>query len=399
MPSAATHRDALFQPVRDLVRKLHCPHCWHGFAPQESLFIAEDPRLLGDPIAGPAEPIRFLPSRFDLTGAAIDPDGARCTRMACPRCRQEFPRALIEVPAVIVSVVGSPGAGKSHLLASATWCMRRQGSMLGIELGDAEPRLQARIHAMENAVFAERAGSDPRRLAKTETAGGDGYRQVRIGGRTETVPVPFIFTVRDSARQDAERLLVLYDNAGEHFLPGADEALRPVTQHLGRSEFAIFVLDPTQEASFRDALGMPRVELPAGRQDLVLQEMASRIRQHRGRRTDEPCDVPLVIAMAKADLWADALGIPLDHEPHEAAGGLDLEALGRAHSKLVALCERAAPEFLATLRATFPRSILVPCSALGRAGGAGPVVPRWAATPFVAGWEWREGGRLQGFRP
>jgi len=118
MPPVATHRDALFQPARDLVRKVHCPCCWQGFAPQESLFIAEDPRLLGDPVAGPTEPIRFLPSRFDLTGAAIDPDGARCTRLACPRCRQEFPRAMIEVPATIASVVGSPGAGKSHLLAT-----------------------------------------------------------------------------------------------------------------------------------------------------------------------------------------------------------------------------------------------------------------------------------------
>jgi hypothetical protein len=399
MQSAATHREALFQPVRDLVRKLHCPHCWQGFAPQEALFISEDPRLLGDPIAGPTEPIRFLPSRFDLTGAAIDPDGVRCTRMACPRCRQEFPRALIEVPAVIASVVGSPGAGKSHLLASATWCMRRQGAKLGLELGDAEPRLHARIHAMENAVFAERASVEPRRLAKTETAGGDGYRQVRIAGRTETVPVPFVFTVRDPTRRREERLLVLYDNAGEHFLPGGDEALRPVTRHLGRSEFAIFVLDPTQEASFRDALGMPSVELPASRQDLVLQEMASRVRQHRGRRTDEPCDLPLVIAMAKADLWADALGISLDAEPYDRAGGLDRESLERAHSKLEALCGRAAPEFLAALRSSFPRALFVPCSALGRGAGSGLVEPRWAAAPFVAAWEWREGGRLEGFSP
>ena len=39
---------------------------------------------------------------------------------------------------------------------------------------------------------------------------------------------------------EAERLLVLYDNAGEHFLPGADQATRPVTRHLGRSEAIVF---------------------------------------------------------------------------------------------------------------------------------------------------------------
>lgn len=399
MPPVATHRDALFQPARDLVRRLHCPHCWHGFAPQESLFIAEDPRLVGDPVAGPAEPLRFLPSRFDLTGAAIDPDGTRCTRLACPRCRQEFPRALIEVPAVIASVVGSPGAGKSHLLASAIWSLRRQGSMLGIEVSDAEPRLHARLHVMENALFAERATCGASRLAKTETAGGEGYREVRVHGRVETVPVPFVFAVRGGGATDPERLLVLYDNAGEHFLPGADEATRPFTRHLGRSEVAIFVLDPTQDDAFRAVMGLPRTGAPASRQDVVLQEMASRIRHHRGRRTDEPCDLPLVVAMAKADAWAPSLGITLDREPYRPGGGLDRETLAAVHSKLVALCERAVPEFLAALRAAFPRSILVPCSALGRAGGQGPVQPQWAAAPFAAAWEWREGGRLEGFAP
>ncbi|MFZ4722712.1 MAG: hypothetical protein ACOYMI_06140 [Phycisphaerales bacterium] len=399
MPQVATHRDALFQPARDLVRKVHCPCCWHGFAPQESLFIAEDPRLLGDPVAGPTEPIRFLPSRFDMTGAAIDPDGARCTRLACPRCRQEFPRAMIEVPATIASVVGSPGAGKSHLLASAIWSMRRQGAMLGLEVSDAEPRMHARIHAMENALFGSRPSAAPPRLAKTETAGGDGYREVRVAGRSETVPAPFMFTVRhDTARNEA-RLLVLYDNAGEHFLPGADEATRPVTRHLGRSEFAIFVLDPTQDDAFRAGLGLPANAVGASRQDVVLQEMASRMRQHRGRRTDEPCDVPLVVALAKADLWAQALGISLQREPYLAAGGVDRQSLADVHGTLVRFCERTAPEFLATVRAAFPRCLFVPCSALGRAAGASGVEPQWAAAPFVAAWEWRKGGRLEDFVP
>jgi hypothetical protein len=399
MPQVATHRDALFQPARDLVRKVHCPCCWHGFAPQESLFIAEDPRLLGDPVAGPTEPIRFLPSRFDLTGAAIDPDGARCTRLACPRCRQELPRAMLEVPATIASVVGVPGAGKSHLLASAIWSLRRQGPMMGMEVSDAEPRLHARIHSMENALFGQQSSVVPQRLAKTETAGGDGYRDVRVNGRTETVPVPFVFAVRDPAERSGERLLVLYDNAGEHFLPGSDEALRPVTRHLGRSEFAVFVLDPTQDHALGTALGLSGAASGASRQSVVLQEMASRVRQHRGVRTDEPCELPLVVALAKADLWAQALGISLDREPYLQSGGVDRQALADAHEKLARFCERAAPEFLAVVRAAFSRCLLVPCSALGGGGGRTRVEPQWAAAPFVAAWEWCEGGRLEGFAP
>ena len=397
MPLTATQRNPLFEPVRDLVRRLHCPHCWHGFAPADSLFVAEDPRLLGDPVAGPAEPLRFLPSRFDLTGAAIDPEGARCTRLACPRCRQEFPRAMLEVPAGIVSVVGSPGAGKSHLLASAAWGMRRQGALLGLEIVDAEPRLNARLHAAENMLFANSGASRATRLAKTETSGGDGYRAVRVDGREETVPSPFVFQVRGVAAGVPERLLVLYDNAGEHFLPGADEATRPVTRHLGRSEAIVFVLDPTQDAGFRAAAGLPEGSGVTARQDVVLAEMAARVRHHRGRRSDEPVDVPLVVAMAKADLWARAAGVDLTSEPFEH-GAVSANRLRAAHHASLALCERASPEFMAAARAGFQRMLLVPCSALG-AEGSGPIQPRWASAPFVAAWEWRAGGRLEGFAP
>ena len=390
-------RNPLFQPVRDLVRKLNCPHCWHGFPPSDALFVAEDPRLLGDPVAGPDEGLRFLPSRFDLTGAAIDPEGARCTRLACPRCRQEFPRAMIEVPAGIVSVVGSPGAGKSHLLASAAWSLRRHGAALGVEIVDAEPRVNARLHAAENMLFAGPGASRRTRLAKTEIAGGDGYRSVRVDGREETVPAPFVFLVRGVGQAVSERLMVLYDNAGEHFLPGADEATRPVTRHLGRSEAIVFVLDPTQDAGFRAAAGLPEASGVTARQDVVLAEMAARVRHHRGRRADEPVEVPLVVAMAKADLWAARAGVDLATEPC-AAGRIDVERLRQAHRAMRSMCERAAPEFVAALRAGFQRALLVPCSALG-AEGEGAIEPRWAAMPLLAAWEWREHGRLQGFEP
>lgn len=303
---------------------------------------------------------------------------------------------MLEVPASIVSIVGSPGAGKSHLLASAVWSLRRQGGMLGVEVSDAEPRFHARIHQMENALFAARGA--PVRLAKTETAGTAGYRTVRVQGRSETVPAPFVFVMHATASKGPDRLMVLYDNAGEHFLPGADEATRPVTRHLGQSEVAVFVLDPTQDDAFARVIGLPAGQAHASRQDIVLAEMASRIRQHRGRRADEPCGVPLVVAMAKADLWAQRVGVSLEPEPYGATGGIDRDAFSRAHRALRDLCSRAAPEFLAAAETAFPQMLMVPCSALGRAGGSGVVEPQWAAAPFVAAWEWRDGGRLEGFR-
>lgn len=310
---------------------------------------------------------------------------------------------MLEVPASIVSVVGAPGAGKSYLLASAAWSLRRDGARLGIEMLDAEPRMNARLHQAENLLFTNPHPLVPVRLAKTETSGGGGYQSVRIDGRDEVVPVPFLFTVRSHGVTRAERLLVLYDNAGEHFMPGADDAMRPVTRHLGRSEALVFVLDPTQDPGFRSAAGLPPTFTHATRQDVVLSEMASRIRHHQGKRSDQACDVPLVIAMAKADLWAKAAGIALHDEPYESGGGISSQRLLQAHQACMAMAERGSPEFVAAMRAAFSRAVMVPCSSIGHAGQAegvqpAQIDPHWAAAPFVTAYEWLPGGRLEGLQ-
>ena len=51
-----------------LLNKVTCPHCWHAYAPEESLWIAEHPDLLGDAKLGFQHAKRFLPSRFSPQG-------------------------------------------------------------------------------------------------------------------------------------------------------------------------------------------------------------------------------------------------------------------------------------------------------------------------------------------
>ena len=66
--------------------RITCPHCWNEFAPEESLWISEHPDLIGDTRLGPEYAIRFLPSRFTAEGDAIDSEGQRTSRLACPAC-------------------------------------------------------------------------------------------------------------------------------------------------------------------------------------------------------------------------------------------------------------------------------------------------------------------------
>ena len=385
--------------------------------------MAEDSRLVGDPVAGPAQQLRFLPTRFDMGGAALDPEGARCTRLACPRCRIEFPRAMIELPSTFISVVGAPGCGKSHLLAAMTWGLRRERARAGACMVDTEPKSNARLHRDENILFGAPDSTTPVRLAKTEIAG-DAllYRTVRIKGKDETLPLPLIFTqhvgaganVAHSIRTDAmgvkvrgeklddtigtgdstspdASLVVLYDNAGEHFLPGADESAQPVTRHLSQSRAILFVFDPTQDARFRAAVGLSEMGGENIRQDLVLTETFARVRHHRSRHAADTLDVPLVLVLSKADAWSVGAHIDLNVEPYLPQGGLDFAALKKMDGALRPLLQRACPEFMSAVRAATSRVLIVPCSALGprtsSVVGAGvrasDIHPQWASVALL----------------
>ena len=426
----ALEKHSLFRQSRELIERVHCPSCRFGFSPSEVLFVAEDSRLVGDPVAGPAQQLRFLPTRFDMGGAALDPEGARCTRVACPRCRIEFPRAMIELPSTFISVVGAPGCGKSHLLAAMTWGLRRERARAGACMVDTEPKLNARLHRDENILFGAPDSNEPVRLAKTEIAG-DAllYRTVRIKGKDETLPLPLIFTlhveaganVGHSTRTDAmgvkvrgeklddkletvestspgASLVVLYDNAGEHFLPGADESAQPVTRHLSQSRAILFVFDPTQDPRFRAATRMPESGGVNIRQDLVLTETFARVRHHRSRHAADHLDVPLILVLSKADAWSAGAKIDLSVEPYLPNGGLDFAALKKMDRALRPLLESACPEFMTAVRAASSRVLIVPCSALGPCAisiaGAGAlqgagvrpseISPQWASVALLA---------------
>jgi len=49
-----------------LLPRATCPHCWHIFEPQDSLWIASHPTLRGDPRLQGDAYRRFLPSRFTV---------------------------------------------------------------------------------------------------------------------------------------------------------------------------------------------------------------------------------------------------------------------------------------------------------------------------------------------
>ncbi len=355
-----------------LVQQAACPNCWHTFRPTDVRFIAEHPSLQGDPVSGPAEGLRFRSSRFDLQGNALDPEGRTCTRMACPACHVEMPRALLESETRFLSVVGAPGSGKTCLLGAASWSLRTYANDYGCSWVDVDPRLNMLLHGYESGLFVS-GGAGPKRPPKTEVGGSNLYNQIMVGGRVQITPRPMYFRV--GLRMGGSTVLTLYDNAGEHFLPGPDNTEPLHTRHLGRADALIFVFDPTQS----------RAEGGTSRQELVLIEAMARIRRYAGLDQRARMQVPLIVALTKADVWAGKLDILLGDRPTTSGGqvGLDMDRL-RQISK--ASCERfrdSAPELIQSINAFAEDVLWVPCSALGGDGTA--VKPQWAEVPFLAG--------------
>ena len=406
--------------TRKLKTSCLCPHCWHRFRPEDTLWIAADPELGHDRMLREDDPIRFLPSRFTPFGEALDPSGARTRRLACPRCHLEVPRLLLERPMVIMSLAGSPSSGKSYFLASAAWQLRQDlAKHFHVSFTDTDPEMNAELAASEERLFLNQDAGAMVALDKTELSGVH-YSSVQLEPGVATLFArPHMFTARPvrshvngHAPDHVSKVFTLYDNAGEHFFPGADTSRQPGTQHLARAQVLMFLFDPTQDIRFRQRLAHsgsakdPQVapDSRAARQDHLLVEMARRIRVHGGLGAQERIPKPLFLILSKSDVWdsllRDGSGAQLDvrSPPYFAArpglGGLSVQRVDAVSARVRALLLNLAPELVASAEDAFERVVYVPVSSLGtspqRDAATGllrvpvaDIAPRWVTVPFV----------------
>ena len=329
--------------------QLTCPHCWQVFATDRILWVSESPDLLGDSRLGEAAQKRFLPVKFNATAQAIDADGFACHRLACPNCHLEIPRPFLEMPPFFVSIVGAPAAGKSYFLTSMAWQLRKiMPKYFHFSFTDADPEMNLRLQQYESQQFLPGELDKIVTIEKTEVYG-DNYNTVLLKGQQVAFPQPFAFTLvpakshpRQGQSAKISRLLCLYDNAGESYLPGEDSAVRPVTRHLGLSDAIFFLFDPTQDARFRSAcqgrasdpqmIGgagsiSDRIRRSPVRQESILAEMAKRVRSHRGFGIHEQQQPPLIIVMTKADAWSFLLERPFPVSVYRKVSDSELYAM------------------------------------------------------------------------
>jgi len=416
--------------AQTLLRRTTCPHCWMKFAPADVLWISSHADLLGDPRLGREEQQRFLPTRFDLDGNALDAKGFVCQRLACPRCHLPIPRALVEIEPLFISILGNPACGKSYFLTAMTWELRRiLPKYFALSFMDADTVSNRSLNEYEELLFLNPRSDDPVPLAdlirKTELQG-DLYDSVMFGNQVVSYPRPFLFALRTqdshprhAAGEGLARLLCLYDNAGEHFQAGQDSTSSPVTQHLAQSRLLLFLFDPTQDQRFRKVCqereGLPPTVLGnrASRQESVLLEAAARVRRYTGLPEGAKIKQPLIVVVTKFDVWNKLLKDSSLQEPRvgqDQVRGLDLERIESRSRAVRTLLSTVCPEIV-TAAETFAQDVVyVPVSALGKLPAVqtesnalaiepGNIKPVWVTVPLLyALCRWMR-GLIPGLRP
>jgi len=413
-PAPASRTTKLTGATRSvrLRRRVTCPHCWHTFPPDAVLWITAHPELRGDSLLGEDAQQRFVPSRFNEDCHAIDVKGVVCRELACPGCHLSLPRALLEMESLFLSIFGAPFSGKSYFLTAMTWRLRqRLASEFRLSFGDADPVANQILSDYEEALFLNSQDDQLVALRKTEKEG-DLYESVQFGERTVWYPRPFVFAVQPQPDHPASRrmrrlsrAICLYDNAGEHFLPGGESPHGPATQHLSLSRVLLFLFDPTQHPRFREACrehsSDPQLEQRQWihRQDQVLLEAAHRIRTAAGLPQNARDTRPLIVVVTKYDAWWSLAKFqPLESNwvvrPHSSGVcGLHVEGLLTISQQMREILMKYSPELVAAAEGFSEDVTYIPVSALGRgperdvtgALGVRPqdINPMWAEVPML----------------
>lgn len=349
-------------PRNAIVRAATCVNCWHEFPPEQIRYVGTHPDIEAEPqlpefASGRKQPLRFAPERFDPEGRALDYGGAACTEVACPKCKLTIPRMSLELSTVILSVLGAKSSGKSVFMAAMANRLRQRAGRLGLTFQDADLSLNASLLEDERKMF-NADGADAYRsfgevVQATQVEDHESWRRSTVDGMERRYLPPYTFRLAPTQHHpnlerfpDLERLLCLYDNAGEHFDFRTSTENKLMTGHLARSSGIMFTFDPTQDRRFRRLLraeAPPQRTLDGIRQDTFLYEAANRIREHSLKPLSARDKIPqsLVVVLTKYDLWKHAIEDQIPKNVFQQVPGKHFECLiGEDLKKVSDVCKQ-----------------------------------------------------------
>ena len=379
--------------VVELGENFKCPYCRTVADLGDVLSVSVSPSLMGDAVLGEGEQSRFAPTNFTDNGLAIDAEGGVCTEIACPCCHMSIPPDLLKMDQIVMSVVGTSGAGKSVYLASSIWqCRQLLRMKFGVGFRDLAPTWNTWIRAYEEKLFFQQDDTMLQQIEKTDLQASNISRSVSLRGDAVLLPTPSYFRIDGGKKDDVERCVVVYDCAGEHFLPGADVHSSLVTLHTLSADTILFLFDPSADPRLRPLLnrGSGTASNYAQMQDVLLAELVAKSKKYMGNRSGRKLTQPLLFAVSKADMLQRELPMSAEVYKMNDAGqlALDVAALRAVSDATEAFLNRTVPEVAATAQDISNDIWYLPISALGHNPlneGVRPcdIKPIWAELPFV----------------
>lgn len=350
-----------------------CPVCWFRFDRGDVMNIAVHASLRGDPVLGEEHMQRFLASRFNDRGQALDAMGMSAPETACPHCRRKLPPNFLDQPHHIFSIVGAPSSGKSYYLSVLVKMMQDIAfKHFGVTFRDAAPSENAVLNDMRNHLFS--AGTpEEAYLAKTDLEGAL-YETLPRQGRQVRLPKPFVFRMTERERGEDGFSIVFYDNAGEHFEPGRNSADSPGAQHIAVASGIFFLFDPLYNPEFRRKLqghNDPQLEQRrSDQQDILLAESETRIKEILGLSSSERVSTPLAVIAGKSDAWLHMLGdgslLPaLENRPDGSL--IRIDHMRENSRRVRELLLRVSPSIVANAEAISSEVMFFSASPLGHA--------------------------------
>jgi hypothetical protein len=281
--------------------------------------------------------------------------------------------------------------------------------MFSMRYMDVDATTNHWLNDYEEKLFLQADENAWQTIAKTEMLIQNNlYRQIRLNGMNVFLPLPCMFSLqKEFAGGDnygdnkARRSLIFYDNAGEHFQPGADSSINPGTRHLIHAEGLLFLFDPTKDPRFRRVVHSADLQLQrkdlVQRQDVLLVEMMGRIRKYLGLKSDVKFTKPVIIAISKADVLQEL--VQLDEQPWVWNAATQSYALNLSKIAEISFIARTimlqhAPEVVSAAESLASHVVYLPNSALGHspssvAGGKSLAVrpcdvkPQWVEVPVL----------------
>ncbi len=368
-----------------------CPYCRTVSDIGDVLSVSVSPALMGDAVLGEGEQSRFAPTNFTDNGLAIDAEGGICTDIACPCCHLSIPNDLLEMEQIVMSIVGTAGAGKSVFLASSIWqCRQVLRLKFGIGFRDLAPLWNTWIRGYEEKLFFQQDDTKLQQIAKTDMQASNISRSVNLGGETVLLPMPSFFRLDDE--KEEKKSFVVYDCAGEHFLPGADVHSSLVTLHTLSADTILFLFDPSADPRMRPLLdrGTGTAANYAQMQDVLLAELAAKSKKYMGNRGGRKLKQPLLFAISKADMLQKELPLDVELYRKNAEGklALDVAALRQVSDATEAFLDKHVADVSSTARDISNDIWFIPVSALGHNPmneGVRPcdIHPIWAELPVI----------------